>query len=98
MTDSRVLTRDEFEKTIWDFAIDYGRCDHTEARELYAPIRIHDAAQREEIATLRERLKEALKMVSVCGGGLQKNWAKQTRAEVFGQEGKGETKAGEGEK
>jgi hypothetical protein len=46
------------------------------------------AAQREEIARLRERLKEALKMVSVCGGGLQKNWAKQTRAEVFGQEGK----------
>jgi sugar (pentulose or hexulose) kinase len=46
------------------------------------------AAQREEIDRLRERLKEALKMVSVCGGGLQKNWAKQTRAEVFGQEGK----------
>jgi len=98
MTDSRVLTRDEFEKTIWDFAIDYGRCDHTEARELYAPIRIHDAAQREEIATLKERLKEALEIgidwlkpdatgvARSSDNDLARIYA--IRAEVFGQEGK----------
>ena len=92
MTDSRVLTRDEFEKTIWDFAIDYGRCDHTEARELYAPIRIHDAAQREEIGRLRKRLKEALDGWNWYASA-QDNKKEYTRlaairAEVFGQEGK----------
>jgi hypothetical protein len=105
MTDSRVLTRDEFEKTIWDFAIDYGRCDHTEARELYAPIRIHDAAQREEIDRLKGILKRALDRWEAAerdfesrdGTGMFES-IRLIRAEVFGQEGKGETKAGEGEK
>ena len=95
MTDSRVLTRDEFEKTIWDFAIDYGRCDHTEARELYAPIRIHDAAQREEIDRIRERLREALYGWDKSDSDLHDGRTsdayeriKAIRAEVFGQEGK----------
>ena len=90
MTDSRVLTRDEFEKTIWDFAIDYGRCDHAEARELYAPIRIHDAAQREEIDRIRERLKEALERLQKPSDtdDYNESWASRTFSEVFGQEGK----------
>jgi len=50
----------------------------------------HDAAQREEIATLKERLKEALERLQKPSDtdDYNESWASRTFSEVFGQEGK----------
>jgi len=103
VTNSRVLTRLEFEEAVWRFAAAYDDCTSTKAGEIYAPIRAHDAAQREEIARLRERLREALETGKFAVAKMRSANPKEPfwedrdlclsaiRADVFGQEGK-ETK------
>jgi hypothetical protein len=79
MTDSRVLTHDEIKDRAYMLS---GDVPHE--------IIDHDAAQREEIDRLKERLKEALERLQKPSDtdDYNESWASRTFSEVFGQEGK----------
>lgn len=93
MTDSRALTREVFEYQMRSL----NSPTPSERNAAQDFIDSHDAAQREEIATLRERLREILALSDAFHDSLCE--CEETpcafschkaaiRAEVFGQEGK----------